>query len=86
VSFEPARRGARAEAEAAPSKPTRWQRDRTINAIKSFYPLDGIRPKGVSIAALTKRINKLSEFEGDEVSQDTVARADLEIKAAARKK
>ena len=65
----------------------RWQRDRTIKAIRSIFPPDGIRPKDVSIAALTKRINKLPEFKGDEVSEDTVRRADIEIKAeAARKK
>jgi hypothetical protein len=75
------------EPELAKAEPTRWQRDRTINAIKSFYPPDGIRPKGVSIAALTKRINKLLEFKGGEVSEDTVRLADIEIKEAkARKK
>ena len=55
------------------------------SAIKSFYPPDGIRPKGVSIAALTRRINKLPEFKDDEVSEDTVGRADNEIKAARKK-
>ena len=64
----------------AKAEPTRWQRDRTIKAIKSLYPPDGIRPKGVSIAALTKRINKLPEFKGGEVSEDTVRRAASEIK------
>ena len=63
------------------------QRDRTINAIKSLYPPDGIHPKSVSIAALTRRINKLPEFEDDKVSEDTVGRAAIEIKEAkARKK
>ena len=71
--------------ELAKAEPTRGQRDRTIEAIKSFYPPDGIRPKGVSIAALTRRINKLSEFKDDEVSEDTVGRADNEIKAARKK-
>jgi hypothetical protein len=75
------------EPELVKAEHTRWQRDRTIEAIRSLYPPDGIRPKGVSIAALTKRINKLLEFKGGDVSEDTVRLADIEIKAAkARKK
>jgi hypothetical protein len=73
------------ESELAKAEPTRWQRDRTINAIKSLHPPNGIRPKSVSIAALTQRINKLPEFKGDEVSEDTVRRADVEIKACRKK-
>jgi hypothetical protein len=69
----------------AKAESTRWQRDRTIEAIRSLYPPDGIHPKGVSIASLTKRINKLPEFKGDEVSEDTVRLADIEIKAAHKK-
>jgi hypothetical protein len=75
----------RPTAPEAKAEPTRGQRDRTINAIKSLYPPDGIRPKDVSIAALTRRINKLPDFETDEVSEDTVGRADREIKAARKK-
>ena len=92
---------ARAEAELAPArKPapaplssqvepepesTRWQRDRTIAAIKTLHPPDGIRPKGVSIAALTNRINKLPEFKENQISEDTVGRALEDIKAALKK-
>ena len=55
--------------------------------MKAFYPLDGIRPKSVSISELTRRINKLPEFKENQVSDDTVGRADREIKEeAARKK
>ena len=78
-----------ADPKLAKAKSTRPQRDRVIRAIKSHYPPDGIRPKGVSIKALTERINRLSEFEDGDVSEDTVRLADIEIKAkikAARKK
>jgi hypothetical protein len=74
--------------ELAKAEPTRRQRDRTIEAIKSFYPPDGLRPKGVSIAALTKRINKLPEIkdsEVGEVSEDTVGRALEAIKVDLKK-
>ena len=50
--------------------------------MKSIFPPDGIRPKGMSIARLTKRINKLPEFKDQKVSEDTVGRADIEIKTA----
>jgi hypothetical protein len=85
---EPAPPSSRVEPESELTKAefTRWQRDRTINAIKALHPPNGIRPKSVSIAALTKRINKLSEFKTSEVSEDTVWRADKEIKKAHRKK
>jgi hypothetical protein len=53
--------------------------------IKTLYPPDGIRPKGVSIAMLTNRINKRPEFKAGEVSEDTVRLADKEIKAAHKK-
>jgi len=53
--------------------------------MKTIYSPDGSRPKGVSIAVLTKRINKLPEFKEDKVSEDTVRLADLEIKAALKK-
>jgi hypothetical protein len=64
---------------------TRWQRDRTIEAMKTLLPPDGIRPKGMSIKKLTDRINKLSEFKEDKVSEDTVRLAHIEIKAALKK-
>jgi hypothetical protein len=73
------------EPERARAEPTRWQRDRTIEVIKTLYPPDGIRPKGVSIAMLTNRINKRPEFKAGEVSEDTVRLADKEIKAAHKK-
>jgi hypothetical protein len=71
--------------ELAEAEPTRWQRDRTIAAIKTLHPPDGIRPKGVSIAALTNRINKLPEFKENQISEDTVGRALEDIKAALKK-
>jgi hypothetical protein len=64
---------------------TRGKRDPVIEMMKAFYPLDGIRPKSVSIAALTKRINKLSEFKENPVSEDTVERADKELQAGRKK-
>lgn len=73
------------DSELARAEPTRWQRDRTIEAIKALHPPDGIRPKGVSIATLTIRINKLPEFKENRVSEDTVRLADMEIKAALEK-
>jgi hypothetical protein len=73
------------EPEPARAESTRWQRDRTIEAIKALYPPDGIRPKGVSIAMLTDRINKRSEFKEDQVSEDTVGRALEDIKATLKK-
>ena len=60
----------------------RWAREPVIRKMKEFYPPDGIRPKHVSIAALTKRINGQPEFGGNPVSEDTVRLADLEIKDA----
>src|SRR6476660_4914294 len=59
------------DSELAKAESTRWQLDPTIEAIKSIYPPDGIRPKGVSIAMLTKSVNRLSEFEDHNVSEDT---------------
>ena len=53
--------------------------------MNEFYPPDGIRPKGVSIARLTKRINRQPEFQGNPVIEDTVRLADFEIKAALKK-
>jgi hypothetical protein len=76
------------ETEAPPEpepEHTRWQRDRTIEAMKALHPPYGIRPKGTSIQALTNRINKLPEFQGNQVSDDTVRLADIEIKAALKK-
>ena len=73
------------EHELARAEPTRWQRDRTIEAIKTLYPPDGIRPKGVSIAMLTNRINKLPEFKENQISEDTVGRALADIKVAPEK-
>ena len=64
---------------------TRWQRDDVIRAMKTLYPPDGIRPRGVSIAAVTKRIKTLPEFKEKQVSEDTVRLADLEIKVARKK-
>jgi hypothetical protein len=73
----------------APPEPepeyTRWQRDRTIEAIKTLHPPHGIRPKGTSIQALTNRINKLPEFQGNQVSDDTVGRALKDIETAPEK-
>jgi hypothetical protein len=44
---------------------TRWAREPEIAKMKEFYSPDGIRPKGVAIAALTKRINRSSpNFQG----------------------
>jgi hypothetical protein len=56
-----------------------------IAKMKELYPPDGIRPKGVSIAALTKRINRQPEFQGNPVIEDTVRLADFEIKTALKK-
>jgi hypothetical protein len=64
---------------------TRWQREHTIEVIKMLLPPDGIRPKGVSIATLTNRINKFPEFKENRVSEDTVGRALKDIKAARKK-
>src|SRR5262249_16384833 len=66
------------EPELAKAEHTRWQRDRTIAAMKTIYPPHGIRPKGTSIQALTNRINKLPEFKENKVSDDTVRLADIE--------
>jgi hypothetical protein len=72
-------------AASAPKTETpRWAREPVIAKMKEFYPPDGIRPKGVSIAALTKRINRQPEFQGSPVI-DTVRLADFEIKAALKK-
>jgi hypothetical protein len=70
------------ESELARAEFTRWQREPTIEAMKDFYPPHGLRPKGVSIAALTNRINKRPEFKENQVSEDTVRLADKEIKAS----
>jgi len=73
-------------AASAPKTETpRWAREPVIAKMKEFYPPDGIRPKGVSIAALTKRINRQPEFQGNPVIEDTVRLADFEIKAALKK-
>jgi len=64
---------------------TRWQRDRVIAVMKEFYSPHGIRPTSVSIQALTDRINRHKEFQGNQVSHDTVRLADIEIKAAPQK-
>src|SRR5262249_20132152 len=73
------------ELERVKAEHTRWQRDRVIEAIKALLPLDGSRPKGMSIQALTNRINRLPEFQGNQVSDDTVGRALEEIEAAHKK-
>jgi len=73
------------EPELAKAEHTRYQRDRTIAAMKTHYPEDGIRPRGMSIKKLTDRINKLPEFQEGKVSEDTVRLADREIKAALKK-
>jgi hypothetical protein len=73
------------EPEPAKAEFTRGKRDPVIEGMRAFYPPDGIRPKSVSIAALTKRINKLPEFKASEVSEDTVRLADIEIKEARKK-
>jgi hypothetical protein len=74
--------------EAARAEPTRYQRDRTIEAMKTLFPPDGIRPRGrdMSIRRVTEKINKLSEFSEGKVSEDTVRLADKEIKAMAAMK
>jgi len=64
---------------------TRWQREPVIRVMKRFYPLDGVRPKGVSIARLTARINREPEFRDKNVSEDTVRLADIDIKDALKK-
>jgi hypothetical protein len=66
--------------EAAEVESTQWQRARTIEAIKTLLPPDGVPPKGTSIRALTERINELPEFKDNRVGEDTVERAleDLE--------
>jgi len=53
--------------------------------MKEFYSPHGIRPTSVSIQALTDRINRHKEFQGNQVSHDTVRLADIEIKAAPQK-
>jgi hypothetical protein len=68
--------------KATEAETTRWAREPVIAKMKEFYPPNGIRPKGLSIAALTKRINRQPEFQGKTVSEDTVRLADFEIKAA----
>jgi hypothetical protein len=68
------------EEEAAGAERTRWQRDRLIPKMKEFYR-DGIRPKGISIARWTKSIKTDPEFQ--DVSEDTVRLADLELKVMA---
>jgi|SRR5262249_5069424 len=74
-----------AERETAKAETTRWQREPVIAAIKKLYPPDGVRPKGISIAMLTKRINKEPEFQDRTVSEDTVRLADIEIKDPRKK-
>jgi hypothetical protein len=64
---------------------TRGQREPAIVVMKRFYPPDGRRPRGVSIAALTKRINREPEFKDRNVSEDTVRLADFDIKGALKK-
>jgi hypothetical protein len=64
---------------------TRWQRERAKAAMKTLYPPHGIHPEGVSIQAVTNRINRLEDFQEDKVSHDTVRLADIEIKTALEK-
>jgi hypothetical protein len=73
------------ESNEAATETTRWQREPVIAVIKRFYPPDGVRPKGVSIKALTDRINREPEFRDKQVSEDTVDRADKEIRAVLKK-
>jgi hypothetical protein len=82
---EPAARAEESMPELAETEHTRWQRDRTIEAMKTLLPPDGIRPKGMSIKGLTDRINKLEEFQENKVSEDTVRLADTEIKDPLKK-
>jgi hypothetical protein len=81
----PVARAEEPESELTKAKHTRWQRDRVIAAMKEFYSPHGIRPNGVSIKRLTDRINRLSEFKENQVSEDTVRLADSEIKAPLKK-
>lgn len=81
----PAGKTAIEDMAGAEEPPTRWKRDRTIIAMKGLHPPHGIRPPGVSIRQLTKRINKLPEFKDETVSEDTVRNAEIEIKAALEK-
>jgi hypothetical protein len=81
----PATRAEESESELTKAEHTRWQRDRVIAVMKEFYSPHGIRPKGVSIKRLTDRINRLSEFKENRVSEDTVRLADFEIKAPLKK-
>jgi hypothetical protein len=67
--------------EPAEREATRYQRVRTVSALKELYPPDGTRPDGVSIKMVTKRINKLPQFKNVPVSEDTVRRAFQDIKA-----
>jgi hypothetical protein len=71
--------------DTAETETTRWQREPVIATMKKLYPPDGVRPKGISIAVLTTRINREPEFQGKKVSEDTVRLADIEIKAALKK-
>jgi hypothetical protein len=71
------------EEKAAKAEATRWQRDPVIAKMKEFYAPHGIRPRGVSIARVTQRINKDLEFQNDKVSEDTVRLADIELKIMA---
>jgi hypothetical protein len=82
-------------AESLPAEPpvavdddigsTRGQREPAIVVMKRFYPPNGVRPRGVSIAALTKRINREPEFKDRNVSEDTVRLADFDVKGALKK-
>jgi hypothetical protein len=71
--------------EPTETETTRWARELVIAVAKRHFPPEGKRPKGVSIASLTKRFNKEPEFKENKVSEDTVDRAFKDIEAARQK-
>jgi len=71
--------------DVAETEATRWQREPVIALIKKYWPPHGIRPNGVTIAMVTKRLNNEPEFKSKSVSEDTVGRAFRDIKAAREK-
>jgi hypothetical protein len=70
---------------AAETETTRGQREPAIAVAKRLFPPHGRRPKGNSIAKLTKRFNNEPEFKEKNVSEDTVDRAFKDIAAALQK-
>ena len=70
--------------EPAPAKPedvgasveeAQAKREPVVLVLKRLFPPDGLRPKGRSVKWVTSSLNKLPEFKGNPVSEDTVYRA-----------